>query len=68
MKDAWRLHTPGGPSPVKINTHRQDEQFICDGCSVVDPWEHRCHGSKSVVHGVQTYKTCQCLICKENKL
>lgn len=36
---------------------------ICDGCNVRSPWEHRCHGTRSVVQGEQTNKQCQCPDC-----
>src|SRR3989344_9252547 len=34
---------------------------ICDGCKVRKPFEHRCHGSRSMVRGEQSGKPCQCL-------
>jgi hypothetical protein len=36
---------------------------ICDGCNVRGNWEHRCHGTRSVVAGEQTNKQCQCPDC-----
>lgn len=36
---------------------------ICDGCNVRPPFEHRCHGQRSVVRGEQTDKKCQCPDC-----
>lgn len=39
--------------------------IICDGCNVTAPFEHRCHGSRSMVRGEQTGLPCECPMCKE---
>ena len=39
------------------------QPVICDGCNVLGPWEHRCHGARSVVQGEQTNRQCQCPDC-----
>ncbi len=38
--------------------------FLCDGCNVQLPWEHRCHGDQAVIRGQQTDKPCECLECQ----
>lgn len=38
-------------------------ETICDGCNVREPYEHRCHRGRSVVHGEQTGRKCQCVEC-----
>jgi len=39
--------------------------IICDGCNVREPFEHRCHGERSVVLGQHTNKPCECPECRE---
>src|SRR5208282_1618027 len=39
--------------------------IICDGCSVREPWEHRCHGSNSYVNGERTGLSCECPDCSD---
>lgn len=34
---------------------------ICDGCNVLEPWEHKCHGLNAIVSGERTEKPCECL-------
>jgi hypothetical protein len=40
-------------------------QPICDGCRVNRLHEHRCHGDRSVIQGVQTNFACTCQSCTE---
>ena len=37
--------------------------IICDGCNVKPPFEHRCHGNRSVIAGKHTGQTCECKDC-----
>ncbi len=39
------------------------KRLICDGCNVRVPFEHRCHGIRSEVNGVQTGRQCECDDC-----
>lgn len=49
----------------ECNHTQTDEKIICDGCNVRGSWEHRCHGSHSMIMGVQTNKPCECEKCEE---
>ena len=44
---------------------RTEPEIICDGCNVKDGWEHRCHGDRAMVLGVQTLRPCECKECRE---
>ncbi len=44
------------------------DSVICDGCNVREPFEHRCHGYRSVVRGESTDKICECKDCREADL
>lgn len=39
--------------------------FLCDGCNVNFPWEHRCHGDQAMAYGQQTDKPCECPECAQ---
>jgi len=40
-------------------------KVLCDGCNVNPPFEHRCHGRKTMIMGQATNKICQCQECRE---
>ena len=38
---------------------------ICDGCNVIGPWEHRCHGLNASVQSEPIGRPCECQICND---
>lgn len=39
------------------------DEVICDGCAVVPPHEHRCHGRDAFVGGNRVRQACECSLC-----
>lgn len=49
--------------PLSAEKVTDAKPIICDGCNVRHPFEHRCHGSRAMVMGRQTNRSCQCTDC-----
>lgn len=43
--------------------HTRASRVICDGCNVLPPHEHRCHGARAQVKGEPAGKPCECPEC-----
>jgi hypothetical protein len=48
---------------LRIMLRMLEAPIICDGCNVRPPFEHRCHGNRSVIAGKHTGQTCECKDC-----